>query len=140
METPRVYCIGMNQYGELGFGSRDAIRKLTQFPNKSITKVYPCSFYIIFADDTFKKVWGAGSNSNNKIGADIGRSIFYDLVRIKYFEENNIILKKICQNVSGITSYYISDKDRLYGVGNEYRESRPTIVAEEVFASRSNIL
>ena len=121
MSTIKIFSIGVNSNGELGFGHKEAVRELTESKNKSISRIFTCRDYTIFSDNDYNKLWAAGNNSYGQLG--IGGSDMNNIncatgyQPITYFEKNQISINKICTNATGNATFFISDTGELYGYG-----------------------
>jgi len=141
MAANKVYCIGRNPCGELAFDHNKKIHKLTKLTNKSVHKAFPYDSYIIFSDNDHKQIWGSGDNQFGQIGigyqGDDDPSNVYPYHPITYFEKNEITISKICKNVRGWCTFFISDTGKLYVCGRRYihnvkaiHEYEPKLVEE----------
>ena len=127
MAAKEVYCIGRNWWGELGFDHNEGMDKLTKLTNKSICKAFPYRGYIIFSDSDHKQIWGSGYNRYGQLGigyqGDNASSNVYPYHPITYFKKNKIIISKICKNIRGRLTFFISDTRKLYSSGfDDYRK------------------
>ena len=123
ISSPVVYFIGYNSSGEFGLNHAQDWPKLTRSPHKNISKVFSSQNYTIYSNHNFKQIFAAGSNSLGECGIGIPDEQIITLTPITYFNANNINITKICTNVSGNCTYFISDKCDLYGCGSNEKGS-----------------
>ena len=115
---PKLYFIGFNGCGEMGLGHKNKVHKLTKCKYE-ITKIYPSNQYTIFSDDNYENIWGAGYNHRGQCG--VGGDIVPNgkLIKLDYFQQNKIKIKKICVSSVGNSTFFITQNNKLYGCGNQ---------------------
>ena len=116
-----MYFIGYNLCGEFGLGHNNSSMKLIACSSKSITKVFPSEKYSIYSNDNYSQIFAAGSNRHGQCGVGHNQKM-NKFQSIKYFNKHNIKIEKICTNVSGRCTFFISDKHQLYACGNNYKD------------------
>eukprot|EP01084_Bolivina_argentea_P149255 260750_1 len=112
----KVFFIGRNCCGQFGLGwmHSNQIREITQCRESRINKVFPSSQHIIYADNGYKNIWGAGRNDYGQCGVGYFRQTVNEYTAIKL---KGINIKKICVNSTGSHTFFISDKNELFGCG-----------------------
>ena len=118
-----LFFIGFNLYGEFGLDHTNNLMELTKCPNLSITKAFSSCCYTIYSDNRFQKLWAAGANERRCLATGGTNKSILTYTPITYFKQNQITIKKVCTNVAGLCTFFISDKGQLYGSGiniNEY--------------------
>eukprot|EP01084_Bolivina_argentea_P116155 206433_1 len=116
--TTCVAVIGNNDYGEFGLGHCNSIKKLTINECLNITNIISGFQYSIYCDITNNKYWSAGINDSGSCGcANSMMSKILTLTEIKYFQEHQINIKKVCASPTGYTTFWIDDGNNLYGCG-----------------------
>eukprot|EP01084_Bolivina_argentea_P281421 481500_1 len=116
-QTTAVFFIGYNEYGEFGLNHKKNLKRLKKCTNPRIIKVFPSYKYIIYADIDYKNIWSAGHNKYGQCGVGHFTERIKKLAKIKYFEENGIKIKKICVNFGASHTLFISDRNELFGCG-----------------------
>eukprot|EP01084_Bolivina_argentea_P126093 223335_1 len=115
-----VYVIGNNEYGELAFGNDEHITSLTPASfnlSKQINDIHCGYQYTIFSDSIRHKLYSAGWNC----GIEINDKFITEITPIKYFNDIKTPIVKICANISGCCTFWITENNRLYGQGlNEH--------------------
>ena len=140
-----LYIIGKNDSGELGVNHVKNMTKLekfknlkfdyysdryynnyygnfSQFYNTSITatNIHPGNRHTIYSNlDTIEtsqqQLWGTGFGGYGQLG--FGQNSVTLCREIKYFKDNNIRLSKICTNVNSDSTFWITDKYKVYAAG-----------------------
>ena len=114
--TSRVFVIGDNSYGEMGLGHSTsiAIHKLTE-TNSGISNIHLSRRYTIYSDDDYKNIWSVGRNDYGQCGREGDGKL---LQKIKFFEENQITIKKICVSPVGNSTFFITKDNKVYVCGS----------------------
>ena len=120
MSQIAVFFIGQNEASEFGLSHTNLLTKFQECPNNSITKVFASNDFNIFSDNDYKQIWSAGFNRYGQcgVGKEVENILTY--TRITYFKQNKINIQKICVSICGDSTYFISDKGKLYGCGKHY--------------------
>jgi len=113
-----VFFIGYNGNGEFGSGNTDSVDKLTPFPNKSITKIFPSRMNTIYADNNFDNIWVAGFNKYGQLGSNTNSASILNLTPLTYFTDNNIKIKNISVAITGDTTFFFTNSNKVYGTGS----------------------
>ena len=115
----KIFFIGRNFGNEFGLGHAGPkqCHELTECPNKMMSKVFCGYVYNIFTDDNLDNIWVAGRNSEGACGLSKDVEQYASYTEIKYFKQNGIIIHKICTNPYSWTTFFISDKNKLYACG-----------------------
>ena len=127
-----ILVIGCNVRGGLGLGHRSNLYQLTLHTNKEISKVFSFNEYTIYSDAQYAKLFAAGNNSFGQCGTSTKEQSVDKLSSITFFNQNNIIINKICINSAGYSSFFISNQGKLYGCGkvpgyqNDFNFNTPT--------------
>ena len=113
-----LFLIGSNDAGEFGFVTNEkSVKDLVKCPNESICRVFSSDGYSIYANKNCSQLWAAGGNSNGQCGVGANKNARDKYEPIKYFNINNINIRKVCTNKTGRCTFFISDKGELYGCG-----------------------
>ena len=123
--TRNAFAIGRNDHGEFGIchgHSRDKLEQLDK--TKHIENIYSGRHYTIYSYQNGKnnaknQYFAAGHNSDGELGLNHTKTV-NKLSQIKYFNKNNIIIKKVCVNVNSSTTFWICQNDKVYGNGDNY--------------------
>ena len=112
-----VYFVGYNGYGECGLDHTQNLKQLTKCPNASISKVFSSNAYTIWTDHQYDNLWASGFSEEGQCAiGKISRDI-QTIQPITYFQQNKIKIKKICVNMGGTCTFFISHQGKLYGCG-----------------------
>ena len=115
----------------------------------NISNIYSAARYTIFSGSGNKYLYSSGHNGYGEccIGSFDEKNI-YKYYQIDYFLKNNISIKKICVNVCGHCTFWIDDKNGVYGngrnnsnrlgLGDTYHRNKPQLI--EYFCGKYNIL
>eukprot|EP01084_Bolivina_argentea_P143663 252234_1 len=107
-----LYVIGRNGYGEFGFGHKHKISQITKHHIlKDIATVKCASKHIMYLDKD-KHYWFSGNIC-------FGRPTTH-LTKFQYFTANNIKIQKIFTSITGLCMFFISSKNKLYGIGDNF--------------------
>ena len=118
----RIFFIGMNDKCEFGLNDASSFEQLQPCSNTSMTKIYCGYSYNIFSDDNLTNIWASGANDCGETG--VGKPNMSDIMTytpIEYFKQNQIDIKKICVNVTGSISFFISQQNKLYASGKKVK-------------------
>eukprot|EP01084_Bolivina_argentea_P036067 66752_1 len=124
-KTQFVYVIGYNEYGELGIKNKKATFTLTSWNkhNKRIKiKSIHCSIDTIIFRDYKNNYFVTGNNIFGQCGINTFKPIkITQPKQITYFKQHNIIIIKICTNISSQCVFWITNKHQAYAHGrNQY--------------------
>ena len=122
-----LYAIGLNEYGEFGVNHNRSLTQLTcfsvqQYQNQHIYHIYNGYGYTIYCDKNHQQIWSSGFNKYGQFG----NSLFTSSKQrkpITFFIQNNIKINKICCNITNDCTFWITDKNKLYGNGCNYHNN-----------------
>ena len=125
--------MGYNYFREFPGITSETIEELTPYPNTQFTKAFCANAYSIFADNDYKNISSIGYNDSGQCCVGHEKSPISKLTPITFFNDNNIIIKKICANNGGDAVFFITNEHKLYGAGKlegllKSRASRPTLM------------
>ena len=115
MATRKLLVIGQNLDGFWSWSCKTS-RKINTLPNQSITEEVACLDYFIYCYHDLTKLWCAGNNQYGQLGID--KTDVIKSMPITHFLQNNINIRKVCQNTCGYCTFCISDTGNLYGCGD----------------------
>ena len=123
-------------------GHQWTISTLTEIPNSSTTEIIAYQDYFIFSNDNNTKLLAAGNNGKGQLGIGNFETQIGKAQPITYFNKNDIEIKKICQNSTGIATYFISNKGQLYGCGKDEGLESPgdTTSKPKLITQLSNVI
>ena len=119
VENTLLYAVGKNTAGEFAINHSKNLEKLTNLHiaidddniihiHKLIKNIH-CGFgYNIYSDNK-NKYWAAGQNVNGECAIKNNHHQLLNMTPIKYFEQNNIHIRKVCINVSGSSTFWITN-------------------------------
>merc|ERR1712045_416336 len=84
---------------------------------ESIINVHSGMGYTIYSDLHHSNIWAIGHNNWGECGSNDETKKLEELTPVKYFDDNNIKIKKICANVGGSATFWISRKNSVYSCG-----------------------
>jgi len=121
---PIVYCVGLNDYGQLGLGHNEtpqlAKQHITYFTNNGITITqieFGEKYTIFLASDG--KVYGVGQNNYGQLGLDHKISPQTTIKEITFFNEIGIAITQIASGENH--TIFLASDGKVYGVGqNNY--------------------
>ena len=124
MTDAKIFFIGANRFGKFGLGSNQSARysELIECPNKSISQIFCGNIYNIFADDSFDNIFAAGANYQGQCALPHHISDCASYTEIRYFKEHEIKINKIFTNPFGNTTFFITNKNRLYICGQNIKQ------------------
>eukprot|EP01084_Bolivina_argentea_P036328 67225_1 len=108
----QIFVVGSNYQDQLGVGHSNDIKQLTEWKTQdvSISTVNCGSGYTIITDQN-NNIWCTGSNQHGQ------------LVQNQYFSDNNINIKSIMTNPETSSTFFLSQKNKLYACGsNEFNQ------------------
>ena len=95
---------------------------LTKSPNDEIFKCFSGLSYTIYTNKDYTKIWSAGKNTYGECGASFNHMIKdYYYKPIDCFRINNIKICKICTNITGSCTFFISTDGKVYACGRNRR-------------------
>ena len=112
-----VFFIGQNENGQFGMGHCQNLKELTKCNHKCIKKVFASNGYSIFTDNDYENIWSAGWNEFGQCGVGNFDRKIKQYSQIRFFRKNRIKIKKISVNVCARFTFFISDKNKLFGCG-----------------------
>ena len=88
-------------------GRNDGQRETVEFallPNLSISKIFSFSFYTIYSNHNYNKLWSVGLNDHGQCAIHPSLNDDDDqinkITEITYFKENNIEIKQIFNSIA----------------------------------------
>lgn len=121
-----VLVIGSHAFREFGMAQDKTLITLTQLTplipsdaQKNITRIYSGYYYSYYTDDILDKIWSAGYNLHGELACGKTGNLILPLTEVNFFKshEPEILLHKLCVNVSSWTVFWITDNYKLYGNG-----------------------
>eukprot|EP01084_Bolivina_argentea_P284831 488257_1 len=114
-----IYVIGANTNGELGFGHKHEINKLTQLSisNENITNIYCGDGYMIYISNT-NNLYCCGKNQKGQLGIRAKLSSTNKLKQLTYFHNKNIQISQIFTSVSGSSTFWKCNNFTIFANGN----------------------
>eukprot|EP00484_Ammonia_sp_Unknown_P027493 CAMPEP_0197032092 /NCGR_PEP_ID=MMETSP1384-20130603/10849_1 /TAXON_ID=29189 /ORGANISM="Ammonia sp." /LENGTH=539 /DNA_ID=CAMNT_0042461693 /DNA_START=32 /DNA_END=1651 /DNA_ORIENTATION=+ len=137
-----VYVIGGNHFGEFGLNHTTTLQELTKANEHNISQIYTGYQYTIYQQRRSQRFWSAGYNSYGQCAFNTmkrNEEWITACRRIEYFEQQHIHIEKLCCNISGSCSFWISAQNKVYahgrnesgqlGLGHTKMRNKPTLVA-----------
>ena len=122
MMTSLVYAVGRNEFDEFVTAltsytspSEQLIKSNINDKSQFIQQIICGNDFSIYFDSN-QNVWSAGCNSNGQCCTDDTQMMVH-CHHIKYFQNNNIIIKKIFTTISSSTLFWLTETDQVYGNG-----------------------
>ena len=112
-----VVAVGHNTCGQLATVDDTALMELTQIlGDKSNIARCHCGFqFAIYADELYTNIFTSGSNNSYQCGHN--NEPKQTITAIKYFDDNDIKIDKICANPAGESAFWITNDGKVYGTG-----------------------
>jgi len=124
MSASSLYGIGGNNFGEFGLAHTNAVQELlclTTANNKKVTHIYTGFQYTIYHDKKNGIYWSAGYNSYGQCGHDTLQQANQEWItkfkQMKFFQQHQLEVKKVCCNISGSCSFWITQQNTIYAHG-----------------------
>eukprot|EP01084_Bolivina_argentea_P315731 547100_1 len=119
-----IYMIGDNKHPGLDLSHGIGIIRL---PDKQNVKQINCGkYYTIFTDNN-NQFWVVGDNDYGQCGVwwhnyDVNVcEKTRDIFQCKGINEKRVVIRKVCTNVAGSCTFWISNENKLYGNGRHYK-------------------
>ena len=116
-EEVDLYVIGKNDNNELGLDFIN-VNELTKFNHSLCVKQVNCTLNSTFFTDNNNRYFVSGCNEQGQCGIDSTKQYVKQPYEIKFFQQNNIKMNKICSSVCGKSVFWIGNNNKLYGSGN----------------------
>eukprot|EP01084_Bolivina_argentea_P292921 503721_1 len=117
INTNSLYVIGCNFCGELGLNHQENVTRLTEHNKHGIKNVVGGYMYRIYIVSN-GNYWSSGCNYSGQCGVGTKEQYLPKLTPITYFQQNKITITKVCASHSGSCTFWISDKNKVYGNGS----------------------
>ena len=153
-----TYGIGGNHFGEFGLGHTQSTSELIQInkgnKSKNINTVYNGYQYTIYHDTKQNKYWSSGYNSNgqcafNPFHKNNDNEWILKQKSIEFFNKREIKIDKLCTNIGGSATFWITKKHKIYGhgrndsyqlgLGHNKNINKPTLI-KQISSKYHNII
>eukprot|EP01083_Nonionella_stella_P020299 56268_1 len=114
-----LYVIGDNRCGELGSNCYFESQQLSKSAHtKHIATIKCGNNYSIYCDYYNQNFWACGCNENGECGVNSNDKKISKLTKVTYFTDRNMRIRKVCANVSGSCTFWLTHDNMVYGNGS----------------------
>eukprot|EP01084_Bolivina_argentea_P255458 429672_1 len=111
-----ILFVGKNSNGEAGLGHMKILKELTELPSW-IENIYSGNAFTIYTSNDNKIIYASGSNYHGACGINNLKPNVIKHTKVKYFNENNINIKRICLSSCSSCTFWLTDDHKVYGNG-----------------------
>ena len=124
--STKLQVVGNNRWSEFGtnidrnFATLKSIN-IDKYSTKIEEIISGDDFSFFCNNDKDQNIWSAGYNDEGQCATSYFHKIIDDgFHQIKYFQDNNIRIKKICTNVRALMVFWITESNQVYANGENH--------------------